>query len=66
MTWARSSKRELVPPRPRGCPGDPNRLRAPGLKNGTTLPAGALGVPVPGWDGQGAFRGGCPLINPSR
>lgn len=30
------------------------------------LPVGAFGVPVPSWDGQSAFRGGCPLINPSR
>lgn len=62
MTWARSSKRELVPPWLRGCPGDPKPPACPGLRSSTTLPTGVFRVPVPGWDRQCAFRGGCPLI----
>ena len=47
-------------------PRGPQPPACPGLRSGTTLPAGAFGVPVPSWDGQGAFQGGCPLISLSR
>lgn len=67
MTWARSSKRELDPVRPLGCPvrpWGPQPPACPGLGSSTTVPLRSFGVPVPGWDGQGTFWGDCPLIKP--
>lgn len=67
MTWARSSKRELVPPRPHGCPGEPQlpAWASWGAEEWHNTSCGGSGLRVPSWAGIAGCILGFTLISPS-